>query len=627
MICRLRCARSIVAATPLPVVPCKGLLTMTTPLDQSPAVEVLQRAVARREYARRAMTNLRWSLLGLACLAVVLVCVIRLTGYGAEWQNPWLGTAVPGLALLCTLLLTRWPGPLETACLIDRSQGLRDLFQTYRQLDGSAGEYQPLVRASAEEAARNLQPQQIRPWSVGTGWRKVFATSGVLLLAWWLLPQWDPFGRVAQAKTIEVRQQRLSEFRVQTAARQVELQRRAEEREQNPATESQLDKLGQAFREMQPKQPAGNLKRLQAEQKDISAARRDLMARQLAELLKKKTEQGLGGPQDEVLRKMKKDLQEGNPQSIEQAIQQAQDALQSLSKTKDPIEKEQKKAELKKKLQQLERLANEELGSPELTEAIRRAQRQMDLAGQEGMSEQALSDAMESLELSKDELQNLAEAVKDLKKLEQALKTLQLARKLNDQEQLDGGECQDCQSMADYAKKFGQCLAKKGGKNGEGNQPGDGSGNGSGMGGPGMGEGGVAPENNDLVTSTKTEQFKSTLQAGKTLLSLKTRGEGEVVPVAEDYQQLIREVRQGASEAIATEEVPPGYVDGITQYFDQLPEAAPMDSEPASGTPEAGATGAPSPDATQPAPTSELPVSEPPVSEPAPAAEPVNTTP
>ena len=40
---------------------------------------------------------------------------------------------------------------------------------------------------------------------------------------------------------------------------------------------------------------------------------------------------------------------------------------------------------------------------------------------------------------------------------------------------------------------------------------------------------------------------------------------------AEDFRNTVREVKQGVSEAIQQEQVPPGYHEAIKKYFDTLP--------------------------------------------------------
>lgn len=149
-----------------------------------------------------------------------------------------------------------------------------------------------------------------------------------------------------------------------------------------------------------------------------------------------------------------------------------------------------------------------------------------------------------------------------MKDLEAALKALQQAKRLNDAEQLDGDACKACQSMADYEALFAKMMAQLDGL-AENEGP-------SNFKGPGHGKGGVAPENDGVETGFKTERSPTTIQKGKILLSLKSKGVGEEGDVKQEYRQLLGDIRQGVSEAILQEQIPPGYHDGIKSYFDSL---------------------------------------------------------
>ncbi|OYW21188.1 MAG: hypothetical protein B7Z55_06050, partial [Planctomycetales bacterium 12-60-4] len=63
---------------------------------------------------------------------------------------------------------------------------------------------------------------------------------------------------------------------------------------------------------------------------------------------------------------------------------------------------------------------------------------------------------------------------------------------------------------------------------------------------------------------------KSAVTAGKVLMSMSSQGRGEKGNAVVDYKTLVQQVRQGASEAILQEQVPPGYHEGIKSYFDAL---------------------------------------------------------
>jgi hypothetical protein len=176
----------------------------------------------------------------------------------------------------------------------------------------------------------------------------------------------------------------------------------------------------------------------------------------------------------------------------------------------------------------------------------------------------------ESLELSKMELEEMAQSSRDLKELEKALQTLQMAKKAAEQDQLDGQECEDCVSLEDYQEFYAELMAELG------LEPGEGAGEGD-----GMGAGEPEPEDETAKTGFKTEQSKSAVTAGKVLLSLQTKGLSDTGEAEENYAAQINNVKQGVSEAILQEQVPPGYHEEIKKYFDTL--RAPADAQPESG--------------------------------------------
>ena len=99
---------------------------------------------------------------------------------------------------------------------------------------------------------------------------------------------------------------------------------------------------------------------------------------------------------------------------------------------------------------------------------------------------------------------------------------------------------------------------------------GEGEGNGEGTGGRGMGQGGKVDEDDSVDTGFKAERSKSQITAGKVLLSLKSKGISDSGDAKKNYLSAINRVKQGVSEAIETEQVPPGYHDGIKNYFDKI---------------------------------------------------------
>lgn len=98
---------------------------------------------------------------------------------------------------------------------------------------------------------------------------------------------------------------------------------------------------------------------------------------------------------------------------------------------------------------------------------------------------------------------------------------------------------------------------------GAGNKPG------GAFGGQGIGQGGKAPEDPSVQTGFQTERTKSALTAGKMLMQMQGKGVPESSEAERAFQAL-QQVKQGSTEAILQERVPPGYHDGIRKYFDEL---------------------------------------------------------
>ena len=503
----------------------------------------------------------------------ITLLVARLTGLTPGFLAPTNATwfalaAMPILAVLFALVLHRKPTLPDAARLVDQSTGAKDLYLTLSLLESSAGEYQPLVLRSAEAKAVGISPERVVPFT----WHKRFwhaiwlpclIAAGVLFV-----PQFDPFGKVAKANLVNKRHERLTEAKQATELRLAEVQRKIEEHEESNATDEKIEELKLAFNKMQPSKKDENLKALMAEQKDIGKLWRQLSAERLKDLMSESTtgDQQFGSNEDEKLEKWQQELQQGNAGGIQKEMQDLKQALQKLAQTKDPVKRAELMQQLKERLGDLEKLAQDKLHNEELASALDRAMQQLELSEQNDLTQEALESAMQSLELSQAELKELEQAVKDMKELEQALKTIQQAKKVNEGEKLDGEKSGDCKTLADYESLYAKILAESG-EGGEEEKEGEG------MGQRGFGKGGEAPEDDSVETGFKTEQSKSAVVAGKMLLSMQQKGEAEKGEVVRDYKQLLQTVKQGAMEALNTEQIPPGYHEGIKGYFDALEKA------------------------------------------------------
>lgn len=492
----------------------------------------------------------------------------RLSGVFTEWLTPTTLAIVPLPAVLTALAWHHRPSVAEAAREVDRRQGTKDLFLTVAQIEQSCGEYQALVAKSAEERAAKVRPKDVVPFV----WAKPAcrALAAILLIAAGVLwfPTFDPFGKLEAAQQIANRNDTLQETKRETEKRAAQLQKEDTDAPVSEETKKALENLKTALNKMKPAEKEGNFKELAGQQKFLGDKWRKLSLEKLKDLLSQNPQtQQFGSLDKDKLEKWTRELQEGSTKSLQQELEQLKDELKQLSKTDDPVKKAELEQKIKKQLKELAEVAGERANSKPLAAALQRAMKQLEMAKMEGLdSKEALEAAEKSLDLAKGELQEIAQSAKDLKALEEALKTIQMAKQLNGKEKLDGeaAEGAGAESISDYAEYYAELMAQLG--LGEG----DGEGDGDGMGGRGNGRGGKAEENDTGETGFKTEQSKSAVTAGKVLLSVKTKGLSDKGDAKKEYREALQKVKQGYDEAILQEQIPPGYHDSIKTYFNNL---------------------------------------------------------
>ena len=95
--------------------------------------------------------------------------------------------------------------------------------------------------------------------------------------------------------------------------------------------------------------------------------------------------------------------------------------------------------------------------------ALQRTLKQLEMSKMEGIDPKEAAEAMrESLELAKQELQEVAQSATDLEKLEEALKMVQMAKELNQREKLDGEETEGFSELGDYEEYYQQLAEELG---------------------------------------------------------------------------------------------------------------------------------------------------------------------
>jgi hypothetical protein len=487
----------------------------------------------------------------------VILLLSRLLAVIPNYFEPVTLLTVPAVALLAAVVWWRRPKATTTARAIDAQAQTKDLFLTVAMIEQSSGVYQPIVVQQAEEKAKTIRPHQVVPfrWHKGAG--QLAGAMAVLWLAVLFLPQLDPFGKDKERQKAEERRTRLDETRKATALRAALLEKK-EAVERSERVEKALQALEKTFKEAKPGERAANLQKLAEHQKELGALWRALNEDKLKSPSMEGA-QGFGKIDPQKLAQWREDLKKGDLSNIQKELEQLKQQLQQLAKMPDSAEKRKLEEQTRQQLASLADTLGKELNSPALRDALARALEQLDASKLKDLAKQATDGACESLGLSQKELEALAQALKNLQSVEEALKALAHAKKLADLQQLDCQKSGQCKGMSDYAALYAQLCGL-----------GAGSGTGQGMGGPGQGEGGKAPEDDTLATAYKPEKSPTTLQAGKLLMQWKTRGVSDPGKADENFATSLRAVRQGVSEAIVQEQVPPGYHDSIKKYFDTL---------------------------------------------------------
>jgi hypothetical protein len=403
----------------------------------------------------------------MASLYGVLLLTARLTGLIPDYFAPETLWWIPAASVLGALLTTRKPPFPEAARCADRSQNTHDLFLTLTMLDQSVGEYKPLVGRDAESRAGKLRAAAVLPfaWDRPAVIRGVVmpAALGLLALGIVLLPSLDPFAVQLAAREKAAVAERVAESRKQTEVRKTELKKQTDLEDENSEDVAQaLERLKADFKKMRKTEKVPNSQRLAVNQKSLGEKWRKLNSEQLKELSNsEELDQRFGGEGAEEMRQWQRELQQGSSEKMQEALEELKEDLRQLAKTDDPVQRSEVMRKIEKQLKEMSDFAMKEAGSQPLAAALQRAKDQL-AAMQNGESEKLQEEAMEalqeSLELSQMEAENLAQAVRDMKSLEEALQLISMAKQLNSEEMLDG-EAEMPQSLEEYAEMYSQMMA------------------------------------------------------------------------------------------------------------------------------------------------------------------------
>ncbi len=533
----------------------------------------------RRVGVRLALVRVaRWwyaAFLVAAILYGVILFGARLFGFESGGMfAPWTLLTIPAVATLTALLGFRFPSQPSCARAIDRAEKSHDLFLTTVLLDPDSPDFSGLVEGGSDKRSRSVSPAHVVPWTGAGKAIHCLAALALLFCATLWLPQLDPFGHGKERELHDARRQQLEQTERTTQLRKAQLAKRTKPGERSEETDLRLDELKKTFVSMEPGKPKANQQALTKQQQELGKSWRRAKQAGASQGMLPQLEQGFGSESPKA-EQWRKQLSGGETEALQQELAGLKELAQMLQATPEGAQRRALERELSRRLKELSRFAGDKMASRALTAALERAVAQMKMGSSSELSREALDALAESIDLSQLELSQLQQAMNDLKTLEDALRTLQMAQQCNQLNPLDGSSCTNLTSLADYAAMYAQTIAQCEG--GCGSCAGcldgtgcKGSGAGSGMGGRGQGEGNRAPEDDSLVTDSKSERSKSAMRAGKILMQWESDESADKGRVAEEYDRRISQLREGISEAVVSEGIPPLYHDTIRRYFDSM---------------------------------------------------------
>ena len=554
--------------------------------------QLFRQVASRRRWVSFGSWFFRFTLL-FASLYALLLIAARLLALIPDVYEPWTVALVPAAALLASLVTHRSIDRTTAARLIDVQMKTKDLFLTTATLATAPGEYHALIAHNAEEQARTIRPATVVPFRGGNQAGIIALSLALLVLGAWLLPEFDPFARKQSQQQIAQRIKKL-EAEKQVAKEKIEaLKQQDVTATTSKEVEQALAELKKTFEQMKKNEQEKNLSKLNEQQRTLSEKWKEAQEKKLKETSRDKLAQQLGGAATSPkAQEWKEDLAQGKSESLKKELSEIKELAQKAENASSEKERNEAKQEMQQRMQEMKEFVNNNAGGKQAAESLQKALEQLSQSKDPAAAEKAMEAMKESMQLSEQQIEQLSQAIRDQKSLEKAMQAIQDAKQANSKNELDGQECKDSQSLREYAEKLRQKMGgdqsasqepgqladgsggKKPGEKGGGNGDKDGGKGGLKAGDKPGGEGTPA-EDISGSTAFRTEKSKSALQAGKSLMQWKTQEVTDSGKAKVEYKNAVEKVKQGVSEAILQEQIPPGYHEAIQKYFDDVEKAAP----------------------------------------------------
>ena len=504
---------------------------MTIANERKELVRFARRARARQGLVRCVAVTLR-ALFYALCASLAALVAAKVLGLGIPIRESVIGlAAVVGVAGLVALFFPR-QDLLEAAARVDERAGWKERLSSALALPALTHPMEFALVDDVREKLREQKPSRLFPLRAPRELKFTPLIAIAIAAVSYFVPQVDLLGYVAREKEKQKTKEEISLAIEKLEKRKKELAKDEKASEKIKDAIKKIDALAAELQKNPPadrKEALAQISNLNEELKQL----KDELAKGAAMAEKVQKAAGDKGGDSGELGKL---LREGKFGEAVQELAKMRNALQEGKLS--PAEREK----LRKQMEALAEKMAKDKGLNELEKKLAQAMKGM----QEG-DEKALDDRQTQLgkmDAEQNEAEQLAEAMKDLENLSDALAKGE-------------GECPKC------GEKQGKCKGKcqGDGLEKESDEPGDGLGEGFGT--------GTRPENPAEFDTEKTK-VKSKLGKGTYVGSYFMKGEPPKGEAATQYAEVERAYAEEAMDALNKQKIPASQRDYVRDYFDAI---------------------------------------------------------
>ena len=491
-----------------------------------------------------------------ACFYASLVLLVAVLGHrliGVETPVVWTaGVVVAGIFLvgLVTALLPRI-GLLEAAVAADERAGWKERLSSALAMDSVSRPMEAALVEDADDRVRRRNPADLFPMVCPRELRTVPLVATFIAAFAFLCPDLDLLGYRAEAREEERDRKEIEVALEKLERRKKDLRKTNKEpSDREKAINEKIDALMKALQKTPPKDKKQALAQISSLADELQKLKNE-MGRAQAMAQKVQKAMSKEGPDAGKLGQM---LKAGRFKEAVEALAAMRRALRQGNMTPEQRER------LERQLQALKDRIGKDRDLSEIEKQLAKAMqglRQGDPRAMEG-----LEDALGDLDADFSDSESLADALRDLQQLADAMSQGQ-------------HECPSCGTKGKGPGCKGPdgkgCPGGLGHGSGQSWNWGDGDGQGQGgaFGNRGQGKGGVAPETPEDV-ALKRSKARSQMGKGRYVGLYFMKGEPPKGTAATEYAEVQRVFAEEAMDALENQKVPAAQRDYVRDYFDAI---------------------------------------------------------